>query len=397
MNMFFRITLDYDTLADEIVSKIPEKYFVSDTDTFLDPAFAGGQLLKAVARRLNKYGHNVENVRSRLFGYEDSIAYLNHPANYSTAMIANLSVIKYLEIKNMTSKFDLSKTFLVGNYPFNGDKSKSSGSRASQLYAEFVKKFHPKVAGSAAIMPSYWAHKNSKVKEVFAATGCEQISYCQFDNADIGTAYVISNSEKKDNEVTVVPKSGNQYKINLTSDTKIYLNADKEFISIFEKMNTNDNLGSIWTRSSVNRNNDSLKLGKTPLVEIPSSAGYIYSSLDESHFPGFNNWKVMFNNVLGDLTTLGNLRIEGPGVGSTYSVINLIVDTRNKAQNLKAYLESKIAKFIIMNTKTNGANSKVLLSNIPTVDLSKCWTDAELYAHFNLTQEEINYIEANVK
>lgn len=397
MNMFFRIALDYDTLANEIVSKIPEKHFVSETDTFLDPAFAGGQLLKAVARRLNKYGHSVENIRSRLFGYEDSVAYLNHPANYSTAMIANLSVLKYSEIKNMTPKFDLSKTFLVGNYPFNGDKSKSSGSRASQLYAEFVKKFHPIVAGSAAIMPSYWAHKNSKVKEVFAETGCEQICYCEFVNAAIGTAYVISNKEKKDNDVTIVPKSGNEYNINLKSDTKIYLNADKEFVSIFEKMNTNNSLGNIWTRSSINRNNDSLKSGKTPLVEIPSSNEYTYSSLDKTYFPGFDNWKVMFNNVLGDLTTLGNLRIEGPGVGSTYSVINLIVDTKIEAQNLKAYLESNIAKFIIMNTKTNGANSKVLLSNVPKVDLSKKWTDKELYAHFKLTQEEIKYIESYVK
>ena len=69
MNMFFRITLDYDALADEIVTNIPEKHFMSETDTFLDPAFAGGQFLKAVARRLNKYGHSLENIRSRLFGY----------------------------------------------------------------------------------------------------------------------------------------------------------------------------------------------------------------------------------------------------------------------------------------------------------------------------------------
>ena len=33
----------------------------------------------------------------------------------------------------------------------------------------------------------------------------------------------------------------------------------------------------------------------------------------------------------------------------------------------------------------------------PKVDLTRSWTDAELYAHFSLTQEEIDYIEATVK
>lgn len=35
--------------------------------------------------------------------------------------------------------------------------------------------------------------------------------------------------------------------------------------------------------------------------------------------------------------------------------------------------------------------------SLPKVDLTRSWTDAELYAHFGLTQEEIDYVEANVK
>ena len=397
MNMFFRITLDYDALANEIVAKIPEKHFVSKTDTFLDPAFAGGQLLKAVARRLNKYGHSIENIRSRLFGYEDSIAYLNHPANYSTAMIANLLVNRYGDIKDLDNKFNLENTWLVGNYPFNGDKSKSTGSRASQLYAEFVKNLHHKVAGSAVIMPSYWAHKNSVVKKIFTQTGCEQIGFCKFDNADIGTAYVISSRNKKDDVVTVYPESGQSYKVRLAEDTKVYLRADKEFIDIINKLDTERNLGDIWKRSGVNRNDSSLNKGNTPLVEIPSKRDLIYSDLHSSNFPGFGCWKVMLNNVLGDLNSLGNLRIEGPGVGSTYSVVNLIVDNEQEAYNLKTYLESTLVQFIIQHTKSNGANSKVLFSGIPMIGLEKTWTDNDLYVHFGLTQEEIDYIEANVK
>ena len=34
---------------------------------------------------------------------------------------------------------------------------------------------------------------------------------------------------------------------------------------------------------------------------------------------------------------------------------------------------------------------------LPRIDLSHTWTDAELYQYFDLTQEEINYIEENTK
>jgi hypothetical protein len=34
---------------------------------------------------------------------------------------------------------------------------------------------------------------------------------------------------------------------------------------------------------------------------------------------------------------------------------------------------------------------------LPKIDLTKVWSDADMYAHFGLTQEEIDYVEANVK
>ena len=34
---------------------------------------------------------------------------------------------------------------------------------------------------------------------------------------------------------------------------------------------------------------------------------------------------------------------------------------------------------------------------VPAIDLTRTWTDQELYEHFNLTEEEINYIEEQVR
>ena len=38
-----------------------------------------------------------------------------------------------------------------------------------------------------------------------------------------------------------------------------------------------------------------------------------------------------------------------------------------------------------------------LVKKLPALDMSKVWTDEALYAHFNLTPEEIEYIEPDVK
>ena len=45
---------------------------------------------------------------------------------------------------------------------------------------------------------------------------------------------------------------------------------------------------------------------------------------------------------------------------------------------------------------TQDATSKVY-QFIPMQDFSKPWTDAELYAKYNLTQEEIDFIESMIK
>lgn len=48
------------------------------------------------------------------------------------------------------------------------------------------------------------------------------------------------------------------------------------------------------------------------------------------------------------------------------------------------------------NTRS-GRNLGLALKFFPELDFTRTWTDQELYQHFNLTQEEIDYIESVVK
>lgn len=70
----------------------------------------------------------------------------------------------------------------------------------------------------------------------------------------------------------------------------------------------------------------------------------------------------------------------------------LLYSTMDEAVIAEKNLKMKLFKFIIYYTKTSGFNN---LQTLPNIDLSKTWTDEEIYSHFNLTQEEIEYVEQN--
>jgi hypothetical protein len=80
----------------------------------------------------------------------------------------------------------------------------------------------------------------------------------------------------------------------------------------------------------------------------------------------------------------------------TSEVCQYILADSAEAQNILSYLDSKLYKFIVNTGKWSGFLNGKVLSSLPKL-ASKIWTDQELYQHFGLTQEEIDYVEANVK
>ena len=80
---------------------------------------------------------------------------------------------------------------------------------------------------------------------------------------------------------------------------------------------------------------------------------------------------------------------------SGQGVLHINCETREEAKSIKSFLSSKLYTFWVNSTKTSGFNTG--LSKLPMLDSNKIWTDKELYTHFNLTQEEIDYIETSLK
>jgi site-specific DNA-methyltransferase (adenine-specific) len=68
-----------------------------------------------------------------------------------------------------------------------------------------------------------------------------------------------------------------------------------------------------------------------------------------------------------------------------------------EAKNLLSILKSKLYDYCLKKSKFSGFFHVNVLKNIPKLDLSRSWTDQDIYEYFNLTQEEIDLIESSIK
>lgn len=70
---------------------------------------------------------------------------------------------------------------------------------------------------------------------------------------------------------------------------------------------------------------------------------------------------------------------------------------QNESENVVSYIKTKLFRFLVLLIKnTQDATSKVY-QFVPLQDFSKPWTDAELYQKYELTQEEIEFIESMIR
>ena len=80
-------------------------------------------------------------------------------------------------------------------------------------------------------------------------------------------------------------------------------------------------------------------------------------------------------------------------------------DSEAEAKNLCAYLKTKLVIFLVAYKQVKKLIQKYpkreltwnSFEYVPVQDFSKSWTDAELYKEYELEQDEIAFIESNIK
>lgn len=88
--------------------------------------------------------------------------------------------------------------------------------------------------------------------------------------------------------------------------------------------------------------------------------------------------------------------LPGEICAETYICIGLFKDF-NSANNLSKYLSTKFVRFLMLQALTSIMISQSSFQFVPLQDFSRPWTDADLYAKYKLTEDEISYIEKLIK
>lgn len=83
--------------------------------------------------------------------------------------------------------------------------------------------------------------------------------------------------------------------------------------------------------------------------------------------------------------------------GTTQGMCYLLLDPNIDPDVAAHNLNNKVFDFINECFRYANWNNVQILRRLPYISLDRSWTDAELYAHFDLTQEEIDLIESTVK
>lgn len=93
-----------------------------------------------------------------------------------------------------------------------------------------------------------------------------------------------------------------------------------------------------------------------------------------------------------------SIKVIGPGAVCTHSYF-VIGQYENPidAENLLTYLKTKFTRFLLLLSMSSINLSKLVFSFVPIQNFSKPWTDEELYAKYNLTEEEIAFIESMIR
>lgn len=145
-------------------------------------------------------------------------------------------------------------------------------------------------------------------------------------------------------------------------------------------------------------------------IALKTSKKYSYVSRDDviKNYHLIDKYKVIFGaatcehggipDSTGKFNVFSSLEILQKGFVCTQSYfVADSFDTIQQAQNLLTYFKSKFVRFLVLLTLTSQHISRDKFAFVPIQDFSKPWTDVELYAKYNLTQDEIKFIESMIK
>lgn len=427
-------------VTDEMVAILPFEELNEKADVkFLDIASKEGEFSVALYRRFG------EKVKPRLYAIATStLAYeftrkvytlLGMPVENIYADFTSFDLIGKNNneiIKQLTDmKFDV----VVGNPPYQRNDGGGMGSSAPAIYNYFVDAaltLSPKYI--CIITPSRWftggrgleefRDKMLNDKHIRILHDYPNASEC-FPGVEIkgGVSYFLRNNDEE-GLCNIVTHNGNDIgaveRPMREQNSEIFIR-DSKVIDILRKIqsfnersfsdiiSTNDPFGYDI------RENNSYKRVKPNFVLTPFDGsikfyyngwrkygvGYIRRETVRKNVAWIDDYKILIPKAWG----IGDCKVDwitpfivepGSCCTETYLVIGPY-DSRQIAEHVVSYMQTKLFHLLVSIIKITQNAMQKAYSFVPIQDFSKSWTDAELYAKYGLTAEEIDFIESMIK
>lgn len=185
----------------------------------------------------------------------------------------------------------------------------------------------------------------------------------------------ISNDDYNFSSI-VSPKDFYTNKTTLTSSWKGYSIKQDKYYNIKYYLNKNiHKIDSAWVKvQDISKNISTISKNK---VYIPAAGGT------------GNDEQVLGYPFVGEANSV---------CSQTYLVIGYNKNyTKQECENIVSYIKTKFFRYLVSIKKKTQNGPRMVYQFVPMQDFSKPWTDEELYAKYNLNQEEIIFIENMIK
>jgi len=167
------------SLVCEILDKIPEEVWRNPNATFLDPCMGKGTFLLEIVRRLVYiYGYTEDDVKSRVYGYDIRVKYINHLTRRGLKNVRHKDFLNEL----IKMKFDV----VLGNPPY---QLKVGNKKTEPLWNKFFHKSLSilKEGGYLSLIhPSGWRNIEGKFSDIKKIIKNKKLHFLSINNEKKG-------------------------------------------------------------------------------------------------------------------------------------------------------------------------------------------------------------------
>lgn len=434
-------------IVKEMLEALPPEVWNSQT-VFFDPAVKSGIFLVEIFNKLMetpslikefpdqqaRKSHILKNqmmgiatdklscltAQRNIYGYMNPTGNIRTMENYMD-LVKNKSSKYYVEAVQKEFGENMKFDVIIGNPPYQEGTGGGRGNRADDIFHKFIEKAMLLDSIITMIVPSKWCNKDSLTgfREKFIADNhIEKLVH--FENSkdcfdvDIagGVSYFIYNPKEKYSTCSVVNEKNEPVNRPLTINGSSRVILNNIGYSIIEHVKNekcfvpasgdnpfkirSDEYGDI-----VRRNQDDIRL-------IKGKEEYFFRRTEIAENLMIDQYKCSIGKMNPDRGGVNNsnawnvinvpkLLDKGDVIAQNYMIL-YASDSKEKVSNFMSYAKSKFFRFLLLQGMSGvSLSSESNYIYIQIQDFSHPWTDEMLYKKYNLTDEEIAYIEATIK